>query len=86
MDLLERIIDSPNCRSDSSDISVFPSVTISGNRKAGLGECLPELPEGGQPAKTTSPENDLQAEDSSLPDENRIGTQVDTTSKNCGSE
>ena len=85
LDLLEEIVDSPSCHSDSSDVSAFPSVTIcgSGDRKAGLGECLPELPEGGLLTTTTSPRNDLQAEGSSLPVENRIGNQVDTTYKNA---
>jgi len=36
------------------------------------------LPEGGLLAKTTGRREDLQAEDSSLPVENGIGTQVDT--------
>jgi hypothetical protein len=60
--------------------SAFPSAAICGDRKAGLGECLPELPEGGYglPSTTTSHRGDLQATDSSLPVENRIGTQVDT--------
>jgi hypothetical protein len=61
-----------------SDDSAFPSVTIRGSRKTGLGEGQPELPEGGLPATTTSPRSDLQAVSSSLPVENRIGNQVDT--------
>ena len=48
-----------------------------------MGECLPELPEGGLPAKTTSPRSDLQAISSSLPVENRFGTQVDINYRNA---
>jgi hypothetical protein len=60
--------------------SAFPSAAISGDRKAGSGECLPELPDGGYglPSTTTSHRIDLQAKDSSLPVENRFGIQVDT--------
>ena len=61
-----------------SDGSAF--TTSCGDRKAGSGEHLPELPKGGLLAKTTGRREDLQAEDSSLPVENGIGTQVDT---NC---
>ena len=43
------------------------------------GECLPELPEGGLTVATTCRRDNLQAESSSLPVENRFGTQVDTT-------
>jgi len=50
----------------------------SSNGKAGSGECLPKLPESGLPVLTTSHRDDLQAEDSSCPVENRICTQVNT--------
>jgi hypothetical protein len=60
----------------SCDSSAF--TTSCGDRKAGSGEHLPKLPEGGLPAKTTGRRDDLQAEDSSLPVENGFGTQVDT--------
>jgi len=49
--------------------------------KVGSGECLPELPEGGLPVVTTCHRDDLQVESSSLPVENGIGIQVDTTYK-----
>jgi len=47
----------------------------------GTGESLPELPGGGLPAATTRHRDDLQVESSSLPVENGIGTQLDTTQK-----
>ena len=50
----------------------------SGSLKVGAGECLPEWPEGGLPGATTSHRDDLQAESSSLPVENRFCTEVDT--------
>ena len=56
--------------------------TIRSDSKNGSGECLPELPEGGLLVKTTSLRNDLQAMSSSLPVENRFGTQVDTNYRN----
>jgi len=46
--------------------------------KVGSDECLPKSPEGGLPVAATSHRDDLQAESSSLPVENRIGTLVDT--------
>jgi hypothetical protein len=46
--------------------------------KTGLGEYLPELPEGGLPVATTSRGDDLQAIDGSRPVENWFGNQVDT--------
>jgi len=65
-----------------NDGSAF--VTIRGDSKAGLGECLPELPEGGLPTTTTSHGNELQAVSSSLPVENEIGKQVDTIYTRAG--
>ena len=64
--------------SDGSAFVTTPGDSVS---KAGSGECLPELPQGGLSATTTSHRNDLQEESSSLPVENSIGTQVDTTHK-----
>jgi len=66
----------------SSDGSVDVTADVtSSNGKASSGECLPNLPESGLPVVTTSHTDDLQAEDSSHPVENRIGIQVDTNHK-----
>jgi hypothetical protein len=56
-------------------------VTSSDEGNSGTGECLPKLPEGGAPVAVISHRDDLQAEYSSLPVENRFGNQVDTTEK-----
>jgi hypothetical protein len=61
--------------SDGS-IGVAADVTSS-NGKAGSGECLPQLPEGGLLVAVTSQGNDLQAEGGSRPVENQFGIQVD---------
>jgi hypothetical protein len=67
---------------ESSDGSVDVTADVtSSNGKASSGECLPNLPESGLPVVTTSHTDDLQAEDSSHPVENRIGIQVDTNHK-----
>jgi hypothetical protein len=48
------------------------------NKTAGAAENLPEMSDGGLLSSATVPECDLQAMCSSLPVENRVGTQVDT--------
>jgi hypothetical protein len=65
----------------SSDISAFVASSDDGILKVGSGECLPELPKGGLPVAANNHRDDLQAEDSSPPVENRFGNQVDTTYK-----
>jgi len=60
-----------------SDEDIAADVSSS-NGKAGTGECLPQMPEGGLPYASTSRGNDLQAsEEDSRPVENP-GNQVDT--------
>jgi hypothetical protein len=62
--------------SDGS-LDVAADVTSS-NGKAGSGECLPRVPEGGLSVTATSRGNDLQAEGGSRPVENQFGNQVGT--------
>jgi len=59
-----------------SDGDIAADVSSS-NGEAGMGEHLPQMPEGGLSDTTTSRGNDLQAEEDSRPVENP-GNQVDT--------
>jgi hypothetical protein len=61
----------------NSDGSRFVSSSGDGIFKAGSGECLPELPEGGSPVATTDNRDDVQAERFS-PVGKKFGNQVET--------
>jgi hypothetical protein len=67
---------------ESSDSSALVACSDDGILKAGSGECLPELPEGGLPVAATDHKVDLEVEDVSPTVEKRFGNQADTTYKN----
>jgi len=65
-----------------SDVGVFAPRNDGRSTVASAGECLPELPDDSLQVATISRGKDLQAGSSSLPVENRCGTQADTTQTN----
>ena len=76
--LVESVFSPLNELVAGSDGGVNVAADVSScNGKAGSGECLPQVPEGGLPYASTSQGNDLQAEEGSRPVENP-GNQVDT--------